>query len=95
MRVSVHLHGILRDLLPPAAKGRGVVDLPEEAAVADLLAALGIERRVIVAVNGQARVDVSCTLRDGDQVVIYTPVGGGRTGGDRYPVPNFEWQVTG
>lgn len=77
MRVSVHLHGILRDLLPPGSKGRGVVELPAAATVADLLAALGIERRVIVAVNGRARVDGTHALEDGDQVVIYTPVGGG------------------
>jgi sulfur carrier protein ThiS len=83
MRVSVHLHGILRDVLPPPAKGRGVVELPDEATVADLLAALGIERRVIVAVNGQAHVDGSCALHDGDQAVIYTPVGGGSTGSDK------------
>jgi len=83
MRVSVHLHGILRDVLPPTAKGHGVVELPEEATVADLLAALGIERRVIVAVNGRARVDDAHTLHDGDQAVIYTPVGGGSTGSDR------------
>jgi thiamine biosynthesis protein ThiS len=77
MRISVHLHGILRDVLPPASKGRGSVDLPENATVADLLTSLGIERRVIVAVNGQARADATHPLQDGDQVVIYTPVGGG------------------
>jgi sulfur carrier protein ThiS len=77
MRVSVHLHGILRDLLPPTAKGRSTVDLPEDSTVADLLTVLGIERRVIVAVNGQGRVEAGQGLRDGDQVVIYTPAGGG------------------
>jgi sulfur carrier protein ThiS len=77
MRVSVHLHGILRDVLPPSAKGRGAVDLPANAAVVDLLAALSIERRVIVTVNGQAHADGTHPLQDGDQVVMYTPVGGG------------------
>lgn len=77
MRVSVHLHGILRDLLPASAKGRGTVDLPEDATVADLLTVLGIERRVIVAVNGRARVEAGQRLHDDDQVVVYTPVGGG------------------
>ena len=91
MRVSVHLHGILRDVLPPTAKGRGVVELPDQATVADLLAALGIERRVIVALNGQARVDTSWALRDGDQAVIYTPVSGGNPGIDSDDLADDKW----
>lgn len=53
------------------------MDLPEDATVADLLTVLGIERRVIVAVNGRARVEAGQRLHDDDQVVVYTPVGGG------------------
>ncbi len=77
MRVSVHLHGILRDRLPPETKGRTELELPDSATVGDLLANLGIERRVIVAVNGHTRVPEGQVLQEGDQVVIYTPVGGG------------------
>jgi len=45
--------------------------------VGDLLATLGIERRVIVAVNGRTHIPASHTLQEDDQVVIYMPVGGG------------------
>lgn len=77
MRVSVQLHGILRDRLPPARRGRMTLELPETATVSDLLATLGIERRVIVSINGRARVSTEYILQEGDQVTIYTPVGGG------------------
>lgn len=77
MRISVHLHGILRDRLPSAAKGRITLELPDAATVGDLLLTLGIERRVIVSINGRAHIPKEHVLQDGDQVVIYTPVGGG------------------
>ncbi|MGC8878042.1 MAG: MoaD/ThiS family protein [Anaerolineae bacterium] len=77
MRVSVHLHGILRDRLAPAARGRTTLELPEAATVGDLLAILGIERRVIVSINGRAHIPEDQALQDGDHVMIYTPVGGG------------------
>ncbi|PWH18563.1 MAG: molybdopterin synthase sulfur carrier subunit [Ardenticatenia bacterium] len=77
MHVSVHLHGILRDRLPPAARGRTTLELPDAATVGDLLATLGIERRVIVSINGRTHVSTGHVLREGDQVMIYTPVGGG------------------
>ncbi len=78
MQVNVHLYGILRDLLPPSAKGRATVELATGASVADLLAQLGITRRVVVAVNDQPKVEPAQALEDGDRVVVYTMVGGGR-----------------
>jgi sulfur carrier protein ThiS len=45
--------------------------------VADILAQLGIQRRVVVSVNGRSNAEVVHLLQDGDQVVVYTPVGGG------------------
>ena len=77
MKVNVHLHGILRDKLPPEAKGRGTVDLYEGATVGDLLAQLGIKRRVVVALNDEHEPDGMHILWDGDQLAIYTVVGGG------------------
>jgi thiamine biosynthesis protein ThiS len=77
MQVDVHLYGILRDLLPPPARGRATVDLEAGASVADLLAQLGITRRVVVAVNDQPKVELAQMLKDGDRVVVYTMVGGG------------------
>jgi thiamine biosynthesis protein ThiS len=77
LQVKVHLHGILRDHLPPEAKGRATVDLDEGLAVGDLLAQLGIKRRVVVALNDEQEPDETHTLRDGDEVSVYTIIGGG------------------
>ncbi len=77
MHVSIHLHGILRDLLPAEAKGRGTLALDDGSSVAELLAALDIQRRVVVSVNGHSNIEATHVLHDGDQVVVYTPVGGG------------------
>jgi thiamine biosynthesis protein ThiS len=77
LQVKVHLHGILRDHIPPKAKGRATVSLDDGATVGDLLAQLGIKRRVIIALNGDQEPDQTHILQDGDQVSIYTLVGGG------------------
>lgn len=77
MLVQVHLYGILRDLLPPEAKGRATITLEDGAKVRDLLAHLGVQRRVLVAVNDLAKVDRDFLLHEGDRVIIYTMIGGG------------------
>jgi thiamine biosynthesis protein ThiS len=77
LEVSVHLHGILRDHLPPEAKGRAAIRLADGATLADLLTHLGVKRRVIIALNGDQEPDKTHILQDGDQVSIYTIIGGG------------------
>ena len=77
MEVDVHLHGILRDHLPPEAKGRATIDLEDGATVGDLTTQLGIKRRVIVALNGDHKPEQTHILEDGDQVSIFTVIGGG------------------
>ena len=57
MQVNVRLHGILRDQVPPEAKGRVTVSLDDGAAVGDLLTKLGIKRRVVIALNGEQEPD--------------------------------------
>jgi thiamine biosynthesis protein ThiS len=78
LRVNVHLQGILRDHLPPEAKGRATLRLDDGATVGDLLAQLGIKRRVIVALNHNQEPDETYVLQDGDKVSIYTVIGGGQ-----------------
>ena len=77
MQVNVHLHGILRDHLSPEAKGRATINLEDGASVGDLITHLGIKRRVIVALNGGQKSEKTHVLEDGDQVAIYTVIGGG------------------
>ena len=78
MQVSVHLHGILRDHLPSEAKGQATFSLDDGTTVGDLLAQLGIKRRVIVALNQDQEPDNTYVLQDGDKVSIYTIIGGGQ-----------------
>ena len=77
MHVNVHLHGILRDHLPPEAKGRAKISLEDGATVGDLLTQLGIKRRVVFALNGEQEPDEAYSLQDGDHLSIYTIIGGG------------------
>jgi sulfur carrier protein ThiS len=77
LQVSVHLHGFLRDKLPPGSKGRTTLTLQDGTTVGDLLAQLDIQRRVIVSVNERPNTGQAQMLHDGDHVVVYTPVGGG------------------
>ena len=77
MQVNVHLQGILRDHLPSEAKGRATINLEDGATVSDLINQIGIKRRVIVSLNGNQKPDETHILQDGDQVAIYTIIGGG------------------
>ncbi len=77
MNISIRLHGILRDKLPPAAKGRTVLTLPRGATVKDVLAHFGIDRVVGVAVNDEVEVEPDHPLHDGDRVEIFRIMGGG------------------
>lgn len=91
MRIDVQIFSILRDCLPPdAERGQATLSLPEGATLADLVAHLGIDRRLgygatdVVAkagwqviVSGKYEPDMERVLRDGDQVRIFPPVAGG------------------
>ncbi len=77
MKVHVRLHGILRDQLPPEAKGRASIDLGEEALVSDLLASLGIKRQVVVAAGDGSEMAPDQKLKNGDQVIIFSAISGG------------------
>ncbi len=77
MKVNVHLHGILRDHLPADAKGRATINLEDGASVGDLLSQLGIKRRVIISLHGNQKLDKTHILQDGEQVSIFTVIGGG------------------
>ena len=77
MQVKVHLHA---DLVRLAPDTRGVltVELPQGAHVADLLEqlALGMPRRIIVGLNGEAA-GMDQELVDGARIDLLTPMAGG------------------
>jgi len=77
LQVQVTLHSILRERLPPEAKGQASFDLPTAESLGDLMGRLGITQRVFFTVNGKLETDPQRMLADGDQVNVYVPVHGG------------------
>ena len=77
MRIHVRLHGLFRDYLPAAAKGRAILDLPDNATAGEILTHLSIKRRAVIAVNDQVEVAPDHPLHDGDQVAIFGISAGG------------------
>jgi thiamine biosynthesis protein ThiS len=77
MQIDVKLLGILRDQLPAVQKGKAKIELQDGVSVADLLTHLEISRRVEVAINEEIETDETHILVDGDQVQIFTAIGGG------------------
>jgi sulfur carrier protein ThiS len=75
--IKLQLYSILREKLPPEAKGRAVLQMEEDATLADLLAVLGISRRVVISVNGDHESDRSRRLQDGDEIKLFSSISGG------------------
>ena len=78
MEVNLQLYSILREKLPPEAKGRAVIKMDKYATLADLLKELDITNRVVISVNDEHVVEMSRQLRDGDAVKIFSSISGGR-----------------
>ena len=77
MQIQLKLYSILREKLPPDAKGRAVLELDEGATLEDLLDKLDIHNRVVISVNDQHETDSSRRLINGDQVKIFSSISGG------------------
>jgi thiamine biosynthesis protein ThiS len=77
MKVHLQLFSILRDKLPKEARGEAVLDLAQGATVADLLQKLDIQRNVVVSINDVHEPDRTRSLQDGDDIKIFSSVGGG------------------
>ncbi len=77
MKVDVHLLGILAQY-SPTGEEKFKVDLPEEAAISQLLEGLNfpaaLERMILV--NG-VQAHLSTRLKNGDEVFIFAPAAGG------------------
>ncbi|WP_366924434.1 MoaD/ThiS family protein [Metallumcola ferriviriculae] len=78
MKLEVRVFANLRDQFPKESKGVLTVDLPVDSTVAELIEKLDITRDLplIIMVNGRRQFEET-TLKDGDRVGIFPPVGGG------------------
>ncbi len=81
IQIHVRLHGALRDKLPPKAKGRAILVLPDGSPITSVFDRLSLHRRIVVAVNEKIVDDWNTILQDGDAIEIFRLVAGGmRTG---------------
>jgi molybdopterin converting factor small subunit len=79
MTITVALYAGLARFLPSGAEGRkATVDVPDGAAVQDVIRRLGIPDDVlcIPVVNG-TRVTAARVLRDGETLSVFPPLAGG------------------
>jgi len=77
MQIKVVLFSNFREMLPPENRGRTTIDLQEGANIQDALEKLGIHIHAIVSLNGQVERDFETTLKDGDEIQVFRPIGGG------------------
>ncbi len=77
MQINLHLHGILRDQLPAEKKGKTTLTLQAGATLQDLLYLLKFNRPVQAAVNNEVELADDHPLTEGDEVALFTVIGGG------------------
>lgn len=77
MQIKVALFSVFREILPHENRGRTVLELPESSTLDDLLKKLEIKITAVCSVNGKLVYDLTTPLKDGDEVQIFRPIGGG------------------
>jgi molybdopterin converting factor small subunit len=77
MIIHVHLHGALRDKLPPAAKGKAALEMGEDTAVSAILSHFSLRGHIQVAINQEITDNWDTILQDGDRVELFRPAAGG------------------
>jgi sulfur carrier protein ThiS len=77
LKIYLQLYSILREKLPPEARGKVTLQLEEGATIDSILKEFDIQRRVVVSVNDEYEPDTSRQLRDGDQIKIFAGISGG------------------
>ena len=77
MKVSVRLHGILRDRLAPELKGRTTLNLPEGSSIQSLLDQLRLDGYLHASVNEEIVENFDSPLNNGDAVDLFRPSAGG------------------
>ena len=78
MRITVHLHAILRKYLPPGSNGNAMLDMPEGTTVADVIRHLGIPQgHTKMMVCGDEYLELASMLRDGQEINLFPPLAGG------------------
>ena len=77
MRLHIILHGLLREKLPPEARGRAELEFPAGTTVQQVLDQLGVGEGNLVSVNGEIERDGQRSLQEGDILRCFRPAKGG------------------
>lgn len=77
MIIRVVLFGVFREKLPPEARGRTTVELPQGSPLRAVLEHFNLPPNAACAVNGQLEPDCERMLQEGDEVQVFRQAGGG------------------
>ena len=77
MLIKVALFSVFREKLPRENHGRTTLELPEGSTLNDLLDRLDIQILALCSINNRLEYDLTTQLKDGDEVYIFRPIGGG------------------
>lgn len=77
MKIHVHLHGALRDKLPPDSKGRAILHFEEGEMASAVVSKLSLRGHIQIALNQELIENDDIILHDGDALEIFRPAAGG------------------
>jgi len=77
MEIHIHLHGALRDKLPPDANGKATLQVEEGVTADAVTSQLSLRGHIQIAVNQELIENDDTILRDGDTLEIFRPAAGG------------------
>lgn len=79
INIEVRLFAYLRELLPFESRGLKKIEVKNDLTIDRLMDEVGIEEKeiMIVMINGLRKLDYNETMKEGDRVAIFPPVGGG------------------
>ncbi|NDI76483.1 MoaD/ThiS family protein [Psychrilyobacter piezotolerans] len=79
MQIEIRLFAYLRELLPLESRGVKKIQVKNDLTIDDLMDEIGISEKeiMIVMINGIRKLDYNESMKEGDRVAIFPPVGGG------------------
>ena len=77
MEIYIHLHGALRDKLPPDVKGKTTLQLEEGMTADTVISQFSLRGHIQIALNQELIENVDTILHDGDTLEIFRPAAGG------------------
>ncbi|MCS5422615.1 MULTISPECIES: MoaD/ThiS family protein [Psychrilyobacter] len=79
IQIEIRLFAYLRELLPLESRGVKKIQVKNDLTIDDLMDEIGISEKeiMIVMINGIRKLDYNESMKEGDRVAIFPPVGGG------------------